>query len=145
MGLFCFASSRWKSPKSPAPSAGSAELGHGLGRSYRDLPPALAAQLAASVSDLEDCLRVLAALYIPTRYPNSLPEGAPTDHFGCLQSSVAISLPVRSLMQSVWRWPAPEQVLQEVHAWARQEHQRVPSLYKGRCVRELWPWVGCLW
>ena len=49
------------------------------------------AQLAASVTDLEDRLRVLDALYIPTRYPDSLPEGAPTDHFGRLQSSDAIS------------------------------------------------------
>lgn len=39
-------------------------------------------------------------------------------------------MPVRSLKQSVWRWPAPEQVLQEVHAWARQQQQRVPSLQR---------------
>ncbi len=63
--------------------------GHGLGRSYRDLPVAVAAQLAATVPDLEDRLRVLDALYIPTRYPDSLPDGAPTDHFGRLQSDDA--------------------------------------------------------
>jgi len=57
----------------------------GLGRSWRDLPPAVAAELAASVSDLEDRLRILDALYIPTRYP----DGAPTDHFGRLQSEDA--------------------------------------------------------
>ena len=34
-------------------------------------------------------LRVLDALYIPTRYPDSLPDGAPTDHFGRLQSQDA--------------------------------------------------------
>jgi hypothetical protein len=45
--------------------------------------------LAASVSDLEDRLRILDALYIPTRYPDSLPDGAPTDHFGRLQSDDA--------------------------------------------------------
>jgi len=39
-------------------------------------------------------------------------------------------MPVRSLKQSVWRWPAPEQVLKEVHAWARQQQQRVPSLQR---------------
>ena len=43
------------------------------------------------MTDLEDRLRVLNALYIPTRYPHSLPEGAPTDHFGRLQSSDAIN------------------------------------------------------
>jgi len=48
-------------------------------------------QLAQAVPDLEDRLRVLDALYIPTRYPDSLPEGAPTDHFGRLQSTDAIS------------------------------------------------------
>ncbi len=64
--------------------------GHGLGRSWRDLPPAVAASLAASISDLEDRLRILDALYIPTRYPDSLPDGAPTDHFGRLQSDDAL-------------------------------------------------------
>jgi HEPN domain-containing protein len=33
---------------------GQQAWGHGLGRSWRDLPPAVAAALAASVSDLED-------------------------------------------------------------------------------------------
>jgi hypothetical protein len=62
------------------PAHGQQAWGHGLGRSWRDLPPAVAAELAASVSDLEDRLRILDALYIPTRYPDSLPDGAPTDH-----------------------------------------------------------------
>jgi HEPN domain-containing protein len=70
---------------------GQQSWGHGLGRSLRDLPPQAMAALAAQVSDLEDRLRVLDALYIPTRYPDSLPEGAPTDHFGRLQSSDALS------------------------------------------------------
>ena len=45
---------------------------------------------AASVSDLEDRLRILDALYIPTRYPDRLPDGAPTDDFGRLQSEDAL-------------------------------------------------------
>ena len=53
-------------------------------------PPSVAMQLAAQVADLEDRLRVLDAQYIPTRYPDSLPEGAPTDHFGRLQSQDAL-------------------------------------------------------
>ena len=65
--------------------------GQGLGRSLRDLPAKAAQKLTADVSDLEDRLRVLDALYIPTRYPDSLPEGAPTDHFGRLQSQDALS------------------------------------------------------
>ncbi|MCT0225519.1 HEPN domain-containing protein [Synechococcus sp. CS-1328] len=69
---------------------GQQSWGHGLGRSFRDLPPAVAQALDAEVSDLEDRLRVLDALYIPTRYPDSLPEGAPTDHFGRLQSHDAL-------------------------------------------------------
>ena len=64
--------------------------GHGLGRSLRDLPPEASASLAAEVPDLEDRLRILDALYIPTRYPDSLPDGAPTDHFGRLQSADAL-------------------------------------------------------
>ena len=58
--------------------------GHGLGRSLRDLPPEASGSLAAEVPDLEDRLRILDALYIPTRYPDSLPDGAPTDHVGRL-------------------------------------------------------------
>ena len=71
-----------------------------MGRSYRELPEAVVEQLAAAVTDLEDRLRVLDALYIPTRYPDSLPEGAPTDHFGRLQSSDAIRH-ARALVEAI--------------------------------------------
>ncbi|QVL52033.1 MAG: nucleotidyltransferase domain-containing protein [Cyanobium sp. M30B3] len=37
-------------------------------------------------------------------------------------------MPVRSLTQSVLRWPRPEQVLQEVRAWAEQQRSARPSL-----------------
>lgn len=70
---------------------GQQNWGHGLGRSLRDLPTKASQALAAEVSELEDRLRVLDALYIPTRYPDSLPEGAPTDHFGRLQSQDALN------------------------------------------------------
>ena len=43
---------------------------------------------------------MLDALYIPTRGPDSLPEGAPTDHFGRLQSSDAISH-ARALVEAI--------------------------------------------
>lgn len=55
---------------------------------------------AAAVADLEDRLRVLDALYIPTRYPDSLPDGAPTDHFGRLQSEDA-SRHARALVDAI--------------------------------------------
>lgn len=64
--------------------------GHGLGRSWRELPPGAGSALAAAVPDLDDRLRILDALYIPTRYPDSLPDGAPADHFGRLQSDDAL-------------------------------------------------------
>jgi HEPN domain-containing protein len=34
--------------------------------------------------------RVLDGFYIPTRYANGHPEGAPFEHFGALQSAEAI-------------------------------------------------------
>jgi HEPN domain-containing protein len=34
--------------------------------------------------------RVLDAFYVPTRYPNGHPEGAPFEHYGPLQSEEAI-------------------------------------------------------
>jgi hypothetical protein len=36
-------------------------------------------------------MRILDALYIPTRCPDSLPDGAPSDHFGHLQSTDALN------------------------------------------------------
>ena len=68
---------------------GQQAWGHGLGRSWRELPPVVGAALAEALGDREDRLRILDALYIPTRYPDSLPDGAPSDHFGRLQSDDA--------------------------------------------------------
>lgn len=98
----CFASHQAveKALKALHLQQGQQSWGHGLGRSYRELPEAVVEQLAAAVTDLEDRLRVLDALYIPTRYPDSLPEGAPTDHFGRLQSSDAISH-ARALVEAI--------------------------------------------
>ena len=98
----CFASHQAveKALKALHLQQGQQSWGQGLGRSYRELPTAVVEQLAAAVTDLEDRLRVLDALYIPTRYPDSLPEGAPTDHFGRLQSSDAISH-ARALVEAI--------------------------------------------
>lgn len=40
---------------------------------------------------LEDRLRLLHGFYIPTRYPDSYPEGTPGEHFGRLQSAQALA------------------------------------------------------
>jgi HEPN domain-containing protein len=40
---------------------------------------------------LEDRLRLLDGYYIPTRYPDSYPEGTPAEHFGRLQSEQALT------------------------------------------------------
>lgn len=40
--------------------------------------------------ELLDKARVLDAYYIPTRYPNGHPEGAPWEHYGDLQAREAI-------------------------------------------------------
>ena len=39
---------------------------------------------------LLDKAKVLDAFYVPTRYPNGHPEGAPFQHYGVLQSDQAI-------------------------------------------------------
>jgi HEPN domain-containing protein len=85
---------------------GQQSWGHGLGRSFRDLPAEVADSLVAEVDDLQDRLRVLDALYIPTQYPDSFPEGAPTDHFGCLQSQDALTH-ARALVDAICAALAP--------------------------------------
>jgi HEPN domain-containing protein len=48
-------------------------------------------ELPVSVSeDLIDKARVLDSFYIPTRYANGHPEGAPFEHYGRIQSRDAI-------------------------------------------------------
>lgn len=39
---------------------------------------------------LDDRLRLLDGYYIPTRYPDSYPEGTPGEHFGRLQSELGL-------------------------------------------------------
>jgi HEPN domain-containing protein len=65
--------------------AGQAAWGQVIARLLRELPPE-----AAAPEDLIDKARVLDAFYIPARYPNGHPEGAPFEHYGPLQSEEAI-------------------------------------------------------
>lgn len=81
-------------------SLGQQVWGHGLGRLFRDLPDAVQESMEQAVPELVERMRILDALYIPTRYPDSLPDGAPADHFGHLQSSDAL-IHARALVDAI--------------------------------------------
>ncbi len=57
--------------------------GHVIAKLLRELPVEVP-------NDLIEKARVLDAYYIPARYPNGFPEGAPFEHFGKLQAEEAI-------------------------------------------------------
>lgn len=62
---------------------GQEAWGHVVARLLEDLPsPAPAA--------LVECARSLDAHYVPTRYPNGFPAGAPYEHYGPRQSEEAL-------------------------------------------------------
>ena len=75
---------------------GQQAWGHGLGRSCRDLPPAVSAALRrASAIWRTACASSMP--YIPTRCPDSLPDGArPTISAGS-RARTPTAMPVRSL------------------------------------------------
>jgi HEPN domain-containing protein len=64
---------------------GQEAWGHVIARLLAELPGA-----ARPPAALVDKGRVLDTFYIPSRYPNSHPEGAPFEHYGQLQSDEAI-------------------------------------------------------
>lgn len=59
--------------------------GHVVARLLRELPATVPVP-----PDLVEKARVLDSFYIPTRYPNGHPEGAPFEHYGPLQSGEAV-------------------------------------------------------
>ncbi len=63
---------------------GQEAWGHMVARLLVELPREVAPALV-------DKARVLDAGYVPTRYPNGHPEGAPFEHYGELQSREAIA------------------------------------------------------
>lgn len=69
--------------------------GHVVARLLADLPLNVP-------SDLIDKGRVLDNFYIPTRYPNGHPAGAPYEHYGVLQSEQAIAY-AREIVEFVRR------------------------------------------
>ncbi|MBI5286659.1 MAG: HEPN domain-containing protein [Deltaproteobacteria bacterium] len=64
---------------------GQEAWGHVIAKLLRELPTVIQVP-----EDLVEKGRVLDTFYIPPRYPNSHPEGAPFEHYGTLQSGEAI-------------------------------------------------------
>jgi HEPN domain-containing protein len=67
-------------------SLGQEAWGHVIARLLQELPESI--QVPAV---LIDKAKVLDNFYIPARYPNSHPLGAPFEHYGAIQSEAAIS------------------------------------------------------
>ncbi len=65
---------------------GQEAWGHVIAKLLSELPDTI------NIPDeMVDKARVLDSYYIPPRYPNGYPEGAPFEHYGSLQSKEAIS------------------------------------------------------
>ncbi len=60
--------------------------GHVVARLLQELPDSVAVPV-----ELVEKAKVLDNFYIPARYPNGHPEGAPFEHYGPLQSEAAVS------------------------------------------------------
>jgi HEPN domain-containing protein len=81
----CFAAqqSAEKAVKALHLSKGQEAWGHVIAKLLQELP-------LEAPEDLADKARVLDNFYVPTRYANGHPEGAPFEHYGKLQSEDAI-------------------------------------------------------
>jgi HEPN domain-containing protein len=81
----CFASqqSAEKAVKALHLALGQEAWGHVVARLLLDLP-------FAPPADLVEKAKVLDNFYMPTRYANGHPEGAPFEHYGSIQSEEAI-------------------------------------------------------
>ena len=64
---------------------GQEAWGHVIARLLQELP-----ETTLVPAELIEKGRTLDSFYIPPRYPNSHPEGAPFEHYGLLQSEEAI-------------------------------------------------------
>lgn len=64
---------------------GQEAWGHVVARLLEELPSG-----STPPGELVEKSKVLDGFYIPARYPNGYPEGAPFEHFGALQSDQAI-------------------------------------------------------
>ncbi len=83
----CFAAHQAaeKAVKSLHLHLGQEAWGHVVARLLGELPATVAVP-----PELVEQARVLDTFYIPSRYPNSHPEGAPYEHYGSLQSEDAL-------------------------------------------------------
>ncbi len=83
----CFASQQAaeKAVKALHLHLGQEAWGHVIAKLMQELP-----QSISVAEELINKARVLDNFYIPARYPNSHPEGAPYEHYGPLQSGEAI-------------------------------------------------------
>ena len=83
----CFAAqqSAEKSVKALHLHLGQEAWGHVVARLLQELP-----ETTPVPRELVEKGRVLDSFYIPPRYPDSHPEGAPFEHYGPLQSKEAI-------------------------------------------------------
>jgi len=64
---------------------GQEAWGRTVAKLLRELPPE-----AAAPADLPEKAMVLDGFYVPSRYPNGFPEGAPFEHYSPLQSGETI-------------------------------------------------------
>jgi HEPN domain-containing protein len=85
MGLLCRPAGGRKGSQSIAPAIKTGSLGPLVARLLRELP-----QQITVPTEIVEKGRVLDNFYIPTRYPNSHPSGAPFEHYGTIQSEQAI-------------------------------------------------------
>ena len=83
----CFAAQQAaeKAVKALHLALGQEAWGHVIARLLRDLP-----QEVKVPEEILNKAKVLDNFYIPARYPNAHPEGAPFEHYGPLQSREAI-------------------------------------------------------
>jgi HEPN domain-containing protein len=83
----CFAAQQAaeKAVKALHLSFGQEAWGHVIAKLLQELPDKVTVR-----EDMVDKAKVLDNSYIPPRYPDSYPEGAPFEHFGHLQSEEAV-------------------------------------------------------
>jgi len=83
----CFAAHQAaeKAVKAVHLASGQEAWGHVVAKLLTELPARVAGAPA-----LVDRAKVLDNFYVPSRYPNGHPEGAPFEHYGPLQSEEAI-------------------------------------------------------
>ncbi len=78
--------------------------GHVVARLLNELPTTIS-------EDLLDKAKVLDGMYIPTRYANGHPEGAPFEHYGKIQNETSESFERRSVNWDISGLPVSAEIL----------------------------------